>query len=64
MTAEEFKKARAELGLTQAELAELLPTSIRTLQKWEQGCHPVNRMAAKQLRQMVDAVRAVEGVTK
>ena len=37
MTAKEVKAARARLGLTQKAFAEALGSSIRTVQKWEQG---------------------------
>lgn len=32
----ELKKARAELGLSQFDLAEIMGVSLRTLQSWEQ----------------------------
>ena len=34
-TAAEFKEARRRLGLTQAELAEILGTNDTTIRKWE-----------------------------
>lgn len=35
MTPDEFKQARRELGLTLSELAHILDTDRRTLQRWE-----------------------------
>ena len=46
MTAEEFKTARAKLGLTQAELATRTGLSIDTIRAYEQGKRPVSNIAA------------------
>ena len=47
MTIAEFKHARAQLGMTQAQVAALLEVSIQGVQHWEQGRRPVPEYAAK-----------------
>lgn len=37
MTPDELKARRLALGLSQSEMAVLLPRSLKTLQGWEQG---------------------------
>ncbi|WP_340109496.1 helix-turn-helix domain-containing protein [Pikeienuella sp. HZG-20] len=44
MTSAEFKAARNELGLTQAQLAEILDTAPPTIRKWEA---PTGRSTAR-----------------
>lgn len=41
MTADQLKKIRARLGLTQSQLAEKLGVSSKAVQSWEQGWRPV-----------------------
>jgi DNA-binding transcriptional regulator YiaG len=37
MTGEQFRKARSKLGLTQRQMATVLRTDIRQVQRWESG---------------------------
>lgn len=49
MTAEQFKKARYDLGLSAAKLAALWNMGAnggRTIRRWESGERPVNPIAA------------------
>jgi transcriptional regulator with XRE-family HTH domain len=41
MTSEEFKTAREEMGLTHQQMAFILKSDIRAVQKWESGARPV-----------------------
>ena len=41
MTADDLKKMRARLGLTQAELAERLGVERNTVNRWEMGLLPI-----------------------
>lgn len=41
MTPAALKKARAAMGLTQAQLAAKLRVTSSTVHKWEQGVHPI-----------------------
>jgi DNA-binding transcriptional regulator YiaG len=44
MTSDEFKQARSVLGFTQRILADHLHVSIQTIQSWEQGRNPINKV--------------------
>ena len=46
MTPEEFRAARAALGLSQAKLAAQLGVEENTIWRWEKGYHPVPKWAA------------------
>ena len=54
MTAEEFKTARATLGLTQAGLAERTGLSIDTIRAYEQDKRPVSNIAATFISSIVE----------
>ncbi len=61
--ADEVRRVRERLGLSQALLAEYLGVSVKTVQSWEQG-KPVPRIAARFLdelhrnpRMILDRVR-------
>jgi len=56
MTADQFKEARLELGLSQAQLGEVLDTSARTVRKWENGERAINPVAAQAMIWMTDWV--------
>lgn len=43
MEGEKLKEKRAELGLTQAQLAEILDVKPNTVARWERGLLPVPR---------------------
>jgi transcriptional regulator with XRE-family HTH domain len=49
-----FKKLRESVGFTQAEVAELLGVTIRSLTRWETGVLPTPRMAELALRYIVE----------
>jgi DNA-binding transcriptional regulator YiaG len=53
MTAEQFKRARQSLGLTQEKLAYLIGASLASVKNWEQGRCKVNRVAAKRIEEML-----------
>lgn len=55
MTGEQLKKARQSLGLTQEQLADEIGASLASVRNWEQGRCKVNRVAAKQIRKMLDS---------
>ena len=53
----DVKALRRQLGLSTDELAERLPTSRRTIERWEnQGMRP-NQMARARLRQLMQEYR-------
>lgn len=54
MTNNELKEARQSLGLTQEQLADDIGASLASVRNWEQGRCKVNRVAAKQIRKMLD----------
>ena len=54
MTAEEFKTARARLGLTQSGLAARTGLSIDTIRAYEQGKRPVSNIAATFITSIVE----------
>jgi transcriptional regulator with XRE-family HTH domain len=45
MEGDELRKKRTVLGLTQAELAEILGVKPNTIARWERGLLPVPRIA-------------------
>jgi transcriptional regulator with XRE-family HTH domain len=66
MTKEEFKEARATLGLKQRELAKTLLSTLSTVSKWESGRQTIPALAAKKLRSMVeptDRTIVIEGLS-
>jgi transcriptional regulator with XRE-family HTH domain len=46
MTPEEFRAARAALGLSQAKMAQRLGVEGNTVWRWEKGTHPIPKWAA------------------
>ena len=44
MTPKEFKKARQALGLSQSKMSHQLEVSFQTVQAWEQGRNPINKV--------------------
>jgi DNA-binding transcriptional regulator YiaG len=58
MEADDVKRIRAKLGITQAELAERLtkmdgkPVSWRTVGDWEQGRRGIGEVNAEKLRKL------------
>lgn len=54
MTNNELKEARQSLGLTQEQLADDIGASLASVRNWEQGRCKVNRVAAKQIQNMLD----------
>jgi DNA-binding transcriptional regulator YiaG len=49
-----FKKLREAAGLTQAQVAEPLGVTIRSLTRWETGVLPTPKMAELALRYIVE----------
>lgn len=54
MTQVQLKEARQSLGLTQERLADEIGASLASVRNWEQGRCKVNRVAAKQIQNMLD----------
>jgi DNA-binding transcriptional regulator YiaG len=54
MTAAQIRAARAALGLTQAQLAARLLTSVRTVKRWEAGETAIGEQRAARLRRAAD----------
>ena len=44
MTPQEFKNARQVLGLSQSKMSHRLGVSFQTVQAWEQGRNPINKV--------------------
>lgn len=62
MTAEEFKASRIKLGLSVAQLAEILDTNASTISRWEAPASaatktPLNPTAARVMQWMLDGFR-------
>ena len=53
MTADEFKAARAELGLSQDGLSKILGCTVAAIYRWEHGQRPVSGLAAAFLRHLL-----------
>jgi DNA-binding transcriptional regulator YiaG len=49
-----LKKLREGSGLTQAQVAELLGVTIRSLTRWETGVLPTPKMAELALRYIIE----------
>lgn len=54
MTSSQIKQARQSLGLTQEQLADEIGASLASVRNWEQGRCKVNRVAARQIKKMLD----------
>lgn len=52
-----LKKQRQTAGMTQAQVAEAAGISIRTLQDFEQGRHPINKAAAITVYKLASALQ-------
>jgi len=59
-TAADVKDVRKRLGASQSLLAKFLGVSVNTLRAWEQGIHPIPKMAAR----FLDEIRDDEGIWK
>ena len=63
MTPEQFKSARNELSLSQADLAEVWSMGKnggRTIRRWEAGDVPVNPVAAFCIKLMLDSASKID----
>ena len=49
MTPEELKAIRANLGLSQSELARLMGASVKAVQAWEQRVRPIQGTVEEQI---------------
>lgn len=52
MTPDALRSLRDRLGLTQAQLGNLLGVTRNTVARWEMGLHPIPRLAVKLLAMM------------
>ena len=52
MKAEEIQKLRADLDITQKELAQKIGVDIQTVQKWEQKRRRPGRLATRALNRL------------
>jgi DNA-binding transcriptional regulator YiaG len=53
MTGSEFRKLRAVLELTQAQLADLMGTTKASVSRWESGDRAISELVARYLRLLV-----------
>jgi DNA-binding transcriptional regulator YiaG len=53
MTAEELRRARAQLGLTQSAMARALEMQLRGYQRWEGNERRISKLAARTVREML-----------
>ena len=52
MTPDQVRESRRELGLSQADLAELIGVSPRTVKYWESGQRSPRRVAVKRIQDL------------
>ncbi|MBY3434840.1 helix-turn-helix transcriptional regulator [Rhizobium laguerreae] len=59
MNANQFRKARASLGLSAAQIASILNVDPRTIRKWESddGTRPPNPIAVRVVEWMIGGYR-------
>ena len=57
----DVKAAREQLGMTQAELGEMVGVSTRTVQNWEGGVTSPTERQAQIIARIVDAIPAKTG---
>ena len=60
MTKEEVKRARQELGLTQAELAHRLCITVRAVGHYEAGTRNLSRRTERDLRSLLSSLHRKE----
>lgn len=63
MDSEEIKEARKTLGMTQTEFGEMLNSSLRTVQSWENGSRNMTQATATILKQKLDAHKYAQSVS-
>ena len=47
MTPEQFKQIRSDLTITQTQLADMMGTTLRSVQRWESGERKISGVVAK-----------------
>lgn len=57
VNAEEIKALRERLGMTQAQLADALETTVTTISRWENGARKPRGLYAKALERLAKADR-------
>lgn len=57
MSGDELKVLRLALGISAADLGEILHVSARTINHWEARTYPVNRMVTDTLRKLQKRAR-------
>jgi len=57
MTPDELKAIRARLGLTQAQLAEQLGVERNTVNRWEMGLLPIQKITELAVKYLVSKKR-------
>lgn len=59
MTPDQMRKARAELGLTQAQMADMLETDAQSIRRMEmQETASTHRKPAARMQRLIDAYKA------
>ncbi len=58
MTAEELRRIREDLGLSQRALARRIGVAPRTIARWEIGAHPIGLVYEKLIRIQASAPKA------
>jgi len=61
MSAESFKRMRAEKGYSQSELARELDVDVMTISRWERRVLPIPRLAELALAALKPKARKVKG---
>jgi DNA-binding transcriptional regulator YiaG len=53
ITAEEIKKLRKQLGLSQESFAQLVGVSFQTINRWERGIFKPSRLAVDKIASLI-----------
>ena len=59
MTPKEFKNARQSLGLSQSKMSHQLEVSFQTVQAWEQGRNPINKVVELAIKTLLKEIKMI-----